>query len=324
MSTDIRKRILMGIPGPAYKLRNPSIFQPIIERHRIGCDGKGVSTLVLTRSCHMMCKHCPNYNLVSHESRYFSQNMYGYESDAVLNCHRQFDAEKLVKQIQEDELYFKMTGGGVVFGGGEPLLYVREIRDFNKLCPSWWTLRIETSLNVKPSDFVSVADVFDEWIVDIKNLDNDIYKAYTGYANSCLLKNLKLLAERGLQNKVLIRIPLINGYNDLADIEHSKSTLMELGFSRFDVFKYVEEQEYIENHENSQLKERDKCQYLRSVRLQAAEICGIRFTPGECTKMHSSAGLQCNGHCLGCDQELHNLSQMIIDSGISIEKLNLE
>lgn len=44
-----------------------------------------------------------------------------------------YTPEKLVRVLEQDDIYFKMTGGGVVFGGGEPLLQADFIHKVCKL-----------------------------------------------------------------------------------------------------------------------------------------------------------------------------------------------
>lgn len=291
---------LMGIRG--LKMRFPHIYQPYITRHRINCDGKGVSTLIITRSCHMQCKYCPNADIV------FIQR---YNTNAISLCHQQFDPYDLITQITPDELYFGMTGGAVVFGGGEPLLYSEKIRLFRKICPSWWPLRVETSLNVRRENIETVIHVFDQWFVDVKSLNAPIYHKYTGYSNSHLIKNLILLAAKGLQDKVIIRLPIIPGYNDISDINDSMTKLKQLGYTNFDIFEY--RTDLTPETED----EEEKCTYLRQIRIKAAELAGIKYNPQKCTKVEGS----CNGHCIGCDIELRELGLAIQNKGINLRNI---
>ena len=41
--------------------------------------------------------------------------------------------EELYNHVKQDDLYFRATGGGVTFGGGEPLLSCKEILHFHKI-----------------------------------------------------------------------------------------------------------------------------------------------------------------------------------------------
>ena len=80
--------------------------------------------------------------------------------------------------------------------------------------------------------------VIDSWIIDIKDLDADIYRQYTGKDNLRLLSNLRLISEAGRQKDCMIRLPLIPDYNTDADREESRKALSALGYSKFDLFTY--------------------------------------------------------------------------------------
>mgnify|MGYP001510073993 FL=1 len=75
-------------------------------------------------------------------------------------------------------------------------------------------------------------------IIDIKDMNPDIYRNYTGQSNDLVLDNLRLIAESGRQSDCIIRIPLIPNYNTDTDREASRKALEALGFNRFDLFTY--------------------------------------------------------------------------------------
>lgn len=291
--------MLMGIPD----IMDMDPYGAFIERHRIDSDGKGVSTLVVLDACHMNCKYCPNRSFINVNTPYFEDHQIYFNMGDLYKRTYNFDDDLVLKETKVDELYFSMTGGGVVFGGGEPLLFINDIKRFKEKCPDWWGLRVETSLNVKTKDVEAGIDVFDQWFVDVKTLNPDIYRAYTGFSNSCLHRNLLLFASKGLQNKVLIRLPLIPGYNDENDIEKSKSKLTSLGFEHFDIFEYqIEISKEINN-------EKEKCEYLRYIRREAAEIVGVEYNPLKCNVNQTEVNKSCKGHCAGCDLELEHLTK---------------
>jgi pyruvate formate lyase activating enzyme len=138
--------------------------------------------------------------------------------------------------VKIDELYFLATGGGVCFGGGEPSLRYEFIQEFRDICGPDWKLTIETALNVPKKNIETLISVIDYWIVDVKDMNPEIYKAYTGKENKQVLENLELL--RGISDKVMIRIPSIPEYNTKEDQDRSVAKLKEMGFSDFDLFGY--------------------------------------------------------------------------------------
>ena len=79
-------------------------------------------------------------------------------------------------EILYDELYYLATGGGVTFGGGEPLLYPAFLNGFRELCGPNWHLCAETSLSVPQENVRIAAQCLDMFYVDCKDTDPDIYR----------------------------------------------------------------------------------------------------------------------------------------------------
>ena len=123
-----------------------------IRRHRIVTDGDGVTTLVAFYGCNLHCKYCLN-----------PQSL---QSNGIWYNHT---PKSLFNAVKIDNLYFNETKGGICFGGGEPLKYSLFIKEFKALCPSYWKISVETSLNVPLQNVIDVAEVIDAYIVDIKD-----------------------------------------------------------------------------------------------------------------------------------------------------------
>ncbi|MBO2518005.1 MAG: radical SAM protein [Clostridiales bacterium] len=199
--------------GPLYPLIT-------LSRHRMETDGEGVTTLIAGAGCPLRCGYCINRKLL--------------EKDAERVTPRE-----LYDRLKVDDLYFRATGGGVTFGGGESLLHAGFIRAFRGICGDAWRIWAETSLAVPEELVRTAAECVDHFIVDIKTLDREIYRAYTGGDMELALNNLLLLKELAGPERILVRIPLIPAYNTRADQEHARALLAEKGFSQFDLFDYV-------------------------------------------------------------------------------------
>ena len=76
-----------------------------IARHRMAVDGEGVTTLVAFHGCPLRCKYCLNPQSITNDTMCMERTV-----------------EELIDEVRIDQLYFLATGGGVTFGGGEPLL----------------------------------------------------------------------------------------------------------------------------------------------------------------------------------------------------------
>ena len=192
-----------------------------LSRLRIGVDGEGVTTLVAFMFCPLDCKYCLNPQTLS--------DSYPF---------KEYTPEELYMELKKDELYFLATGGGVTFGGGEPLLNHLFIKEFRTVCGEQWKINLETCLNVPTSFLEDVIPVVDSYLIDIKDMDPGIYSSYTGKDNGKVLENLRILSEKGLADKWVIRIPDIHAYNTKDDIAMSEAAVRGLGFERIDKFKY--------------------------------------------------------------------------------------
>lgn len=203
-----------------------SVTLPVfgIERHRLTTDGQGVTTLVGAYGCPLQCRFC--------------LNPHAWDPGTLNKCV-QMTPEQLYEKVKIDNLYFLATGGGVTFGGGESLLHAAFIAAFRQVCGPDWRLAAETSLHVPRQNLEQVLGVADEYIVDIKDMDEEIYTAYTGRPQRPVKENLQLLAASVAPEQVQIRIPRIPSYNTEENIRASVTFLQELGFTRLEVFDYI-------------------------------------------------------------------------------------
>ena len=202
----------------------PEITAPFIavNRHRLATDGEGVTTLVAFHGCPLRCRYCLNPQCLQ-----------------VNGVWRRLTPGELYSEVEIDDLYFVATGGGICFGGGEPLLYPDFIRTFSKLMNPEWKLTVETSLNVPLENIKTIAALVQMWYIDIKDFIPTIYNAYTGKDNTQVIRNLVWLAANGYADKVILRLPLIPDYNTEEDRLLSQQRLEALGFAHFDKFTYL-------------------------------------------------------------------------------------
>jgi pyruvate formate lyase activating enzyme len=146
-------------------------------------------------------------------------------------------AQKLFDLVSIDDIYFQATGGGITFGGGEPLLYPDGIQAFANIVNKKWVINVETSLNVPWNNVAQILPYVDTFIVDIKDMNEDIYFAYTGQTGTCVRENLNQLSKLS-PNKIVVRIPSIPGFNTDEDINRSKIAIENMGIRKIDVFTY--------------------------------------------------------------------------------------
>lgn len=192
-----------------------------INRHRFTVDGEGITTLIALYGCPLQCEFCINQDILS------------------TGTYRELTPGELISEIMIDYCYYVATGGGITFGGGEPLLYSKAIREVRNQLPEHVKLNIETSLYVEQENLQDVLCFVDCLIVDVKSLNADIYKRYTGKDIHIMLHNLEYICEKRLQHQCKIRIPHIPEYTSENDVELTVKQIREMGFENIDVFDYV-------------------------------------------------------------------------------------
>lgn len=193
-----------------------------INRHRLQTDGEGVTTLIGSYGCPLQCSYCLNPRTWAADTKY-----------------RYYTPSELFDAVKIDDLYFQATGGGIVFGGGEPLLHSAFIKEFKSVCPPDWKIYAESSLNVPTENVKQVIPVIDHYIIDIKDMNPEIYQAYTGMENGRVLQNLELLLEKIGPDRLVVRVPRIPSFNTQADMEKSTRKLLDMGITNLDIFSYI-------------------------------------------------------------------------------------
>lgn len=257
-----------------------------INRHRIGSDGNGITTLVAFHQCLLSCKMCINPKCKKEDGIW-----------------QYMTPKQLFDYVKVDDLYFSETHGGITFGGGEPLLYPEFINRFFELCKERkWRISIETSLNAPVGNLIKILPSIDEFIVDIKDMNRQIYSAYTGVGNYAVIRNLNILSCEEYRKKVVIRIPFIKGYNTESDIKCSVEQIRNMGFYRIDEFNYSSPSELSRISKSG----RKICDFLKRIRQQAAAKNNISYTLTDCNYEG-----ECIGTCPKCEKELEFLTNHI-------------
>lgn len=196
-----------------------------LSRLRMGIDGPGVTTLIAGAGCPLRCRWCINKRLLR-------------EAPA-----ESVTAAELCERVRIDDLYFRASGGGVCFGGGESLLHADFLRAFRAVCPAEWRIFAETSLAVDRVQVERALGAVDLFIVDCKDMDADVYRRYTDGDAARMKANLRFLLDAAGPEHVIVRVPLIPDFNTPDDQARSVEALQAMGVTRLDVFSYVKQEE---------------------------------------------------------------------------------
>lgn len=217
-------------------------------------DGDGLRTTVFFKGCTLKCIWCHNPESISFEketARFKDKCRNCGLCHGVVDSHtselcpmnaiviygKEYTPEKLVDEIMQDEAFFKSSGGGVTFSGGECLAQ----GDFAVECAKKFSEKgisvyIDTCGNVGWEVLEKIIPYTDKFLYDIKAIDSDLHKRLTGDTNELILDNLSRLCGQGCE--VEIRYPLVVGYND-GECEMIGDFLNSIGFNgRVKVLQY--------------------------------------------------------------------------------------
>jgi pyruvate formate lyase activating enzyme len=131
----------------------------------------------------------------------------------------------LMHAIKKDVPFFDTSGGGVTFSGGEPLMQAEFLLEVLAACAREDIHRaLDTTGCTDPDTLKRVARLVDLFLFDLKFMDAEKHRRYTGVSNAQILTNLETLAR--LDSRIIIRIPLIPGINDDDDNIHDTAVFL--------------------------------------------------------------------------------------------------
>ena len=205
-------------------------------------DGPGIRTTVFFKGCNLRCAWCHNP-----ESQRFEKQLMFYKdkcigcgkcfekchnqlkncdfcgqceiycpSDARKICGKEYTVEEVYEQIVQDVDFYKTSGGGVTFSGGECMLQLDFLKEILELChKNGIHTAVDTAGCVPYESFESILPFTDMFLYDVKLMNGEKHKKYVGTDNKLILENLAKLLQTNV--KIWVRIPLIGGVNDTVE-----------------------------------------------------------------------------------------------------------
>jgi pyruvate formate lyase activating enzyme len=222
-----------------------------IQRFSTG-DGPGIRSTVFLKGCNLACAWCHNPELMARENelRFTESNCSECRGcvrvcpngawhvdgsgarafdpakcevcgtcaascsyDAVDTVARWTEAAEVVETLLRDRAYYRNSGGGITASGGEPLLqadFVREV--FAGAREGGVHTALDTAGCVAWRRFEEVLDRTDLVLLDLKTMDSEVHRRWTGVPNELVLENARRLARSGVD--VIVRIPIVPEVND--------------------------------------------------------------------------------------------------------------
>jgi len=216
---------------------NALIFD--IRRYTIH-DGPGIRTTVFFKGCPLRCWWChnPESQEVEIEQIKLQRVLDGLTFPSQLTVGSWQSAADILKEVEKDEVFYRESGGGVTFSGGEPLMQADALKELLILCKERGIhTAIDTSGHAEPAAMEKVKDLADLWLFDIKLTDDLKHLDYTGVSNELAIRNLQILAGGG--KEIIIRFPVITGITDDPDnLENVVFLMNKLNLNRIDILPY--------------------------------------------------------------------------------------
>lgn len=173
-------------------------------------DGPGIRTIVFLKGCPLRCRWCCNPESQSYEIQQMTLN------GKVKTVGKDVTAGEVIAEVERDYGYYKRSGGGMTLSGGETLTQP----DFATALLALAHQRgirtaIESTGFAEFSVISKLLPHLDLYLMDIKHMDSDKHKAFTGQGNDLILANAQKIARSPV--KLIIRTPVIPGFNDTVE-----------------------------------------------------------------------------------------------------------
>lgn len=204
-------------------------------------DGPGIRTTVFFKGCNLRCKWChnPESQAAARQMMFYADKCTGCgrckavcpnrletcdfcgrcelfcPADVRKICGKEYTADEILTEIIKDKAFYDTSGGGVTFSGGECMLQLDFLYEILKKCKeNGIHTAVDTAGCVPWESFEKILPYTDLFLYDIKAFSSELHEQGTGVSNKPILDNLTRLSGERDKADILVRIPIIGGFND--------------------------------------------------------------------------------------------------------------
>ncbi len=178
-----------------------------IQRYSIH-DGVGIRTIVFLKGCALRCRWCCNP-----ESQNFAiETMMVNGKPKTIG--RDVTVREVMETVQRDMPYYGRSGGGLTLSGGESLLQPEFATALLHAAKDMGiTTAMESMGYAKFEVIKGLLPYLDTYLMDIKHMNAEKHKEFTGKENTMMVENARKIAESRMC-ELIIRVPVIPSFND--------------------------------------------------------------------------------------------------------------
>lgn len=239
-------------------------------------DGPGIRTIVFLKGCFLRCKWCCNPESQSPKTEQMNKN------GKTETVGRDVTVRDVMEIIERDRVYYTRSGGGMTLSGGECLFqpeFASALLHASKEVGI--NTAIESTACAEYSEIQKLISYLDTFLMDIKHINPDKHKAFTGRDNALILRNAEKIASEHCN--LIVRVPVIPTFNDTPQEIYDIAAFAKkigvkeihlLPYHRLGTDKYSAlGREYLMGH--AELIPKEKTAMLQNVAASAGLICRI-------------------------------------------------
>ena len=178
-------------------------------------DGPGIRTIVFLKGCIFRCQWCCNPESQNFDIEKMIVN------GKVKTIGQDVTVREVLEKIEQDRPYYKRSGGGVTLSGGECMCQRLFSKALLHSCKEIGiSTAIETTAGVDKEIIKDIVEEVDTVLMDIKHINGEKHKKFTGRDNKIILENANIIANS--HSNLIIRVPVIPTFN------HTKEEIREI------------------------------------------------------------------------------------------------